>query len=150
LAPALPLYQALQTRSSGQKVLCATYNHGFIEDFHEADQIGMTTQVQTELLGERQQCRLSDVVLAPSQAARIVSPPYASSNKLRSVREPYRMASRAPFTGVRQDLTYFGRISISKGIDKLIHFANVTPVLRPSGTSAAPRAAPGPAPTCAP
>lgn len=125
LSPALALFQALQTRAGNENLLCVTYNHGFIEDFYEADQIRVPEAVRTDLVCERQQCRASDLVIAPSRCTEARLASYAIRKNVAVVREPYRFERSAPLVEVRHDLTYIGRISISKGIDKLVYFANV-------------------------
>lgn len=125
LAPGLTMYQQLQTRSGADQQLLVTYNHGFIEDFYEADQIGADERALTNHLCERQQCRISDLVIAPSEAARARLASYGIDRKVKMVREPYVFTSKEDrFRELRNEIQYIGRISISKGIDKLILLAN--------------------------
>jgi glycosyltransferase involved in cell wall biosynthesis len=126
LAPGLTLFQQLQTRAGADRRLFVTYNHGFIEDFFEADQIMLGRDARTDHLCERQQCRISDLVIAPSRAVRDRLATYGITEAVETVREPYVFTS-APddgFTRLRNEIEYIGRISISKGIDKLILLTN--------------------------
>lgn len=123
-SPALRLFQSIQTRRGNEDTLCVTYNHGFIEDFYEADQLRMGREAVENNLGERQQCRISDLVIAPSKSARDRIAGHGIVDNVELVREPYEFDTEADFTELRHDLTYIGRISVSKGIDKLIYFAN--------------------------
>ncbi|QDL91262.1 glycosyltransferase [Paroceanicella profunda] len=131
LSPALSFFQDWQTRRNRRDLLCVSYNHGFIEDFYEADQIGPKIGTQNDLSGERQQLRASDLVIAPSQVSvrRLAS--YGIADNVSLVREPYRFARSAPADTLRNAITYMGRISLSKGIDKLVLFANVIDELLP-------------------
>lgn len=125
LAPSLTMYQMLQTRSGADRQLLATYNHGFIEDFFEADQIGLGHGARVNHLCERQQCRISDLVIAPSETARARLGTYGIDRHVTTVREPYIFTTEGDsFTGLRNEIEYIGRISISKGIDKLVFLAN--------------------------
>lgn len=124
-SPAIALFQHLQSSHQIHTRLCVTYNHGFIEDFIEADQIAVDTTKLIDLSGERQQCRASDLIVAPSQAAqrRLIS--YGVPAELAQVvREPYLFTADTPLQEVRPVLAYLGRISLSKGIDTTIYFAN--------------------------
>lgn len=124
LSPALAFFQDFQSRSSKRNVLCVTYNHGFIEDFYEADQIMPKRDAQDDLVGERQQCRVSDLIVAPSTAAVRRLANYGIVDNVHMVREPYEFVTEAALSQVKHSLTYIGRISIAKGIDTLILFAN--------------------------
>lgn len=125
LSPGLTLFQRMQTRSGADQRLLVTYNHGFIEDFFEADQIRLNPVAQANHLCERQQCRISDLIIAPSENTRSRLSTYGIENSVEMVREPYLFGEEAPtFLAVRNDIDYIGRISISKGIDKLILLSN--------------------------
>ena len=52
LASALTYFQDVQTRRADRARFCVTYNHGFIEDFHEADQIDISRAGLNNLLAE--------------------------------------------------------------------------------------------------
>jgi glycosyltransferase involved in cell wall biosynthesis len=132
LAPALTAFQRLQTRPGAARRLCVTYNHGFIEDFYEADQIAADRGAEIDHLCERQQCRASDLVVAPSQAARARLEGYGIG-RIHATREPYLFRRAEPVAPepVRDVIDYVGRISISKGIDKLVYLANVLHEVRP-------------------
>lgn len=125
LSPALIYFQEIQSSKQDREVLCVTYNHGFIEDFYDADQIYGTEQAKDDLVGERQQCRVSDLVIAPSRVcvSRLAS--YGITANVTMVREPYDFEASIPVHSVINAATYLGRISISKGIDKFVLVANV-------------------------
>jgi glycosyltransferase involved in cell wall biosynthesis/GT2 family glycosyltransferase len=131
LSPALAFFQDLQSRATGRNVLCVTYNHGFTEDFYDADQIAPKHEAQDDMVGERQQCRASDLVVAPSATAvrRLAS--YGIIDNVRLLREPYVFAAGFKIEQVLPDLTYIGRVSISKGIDKVVFLANLIDSIAP-------------------
>ena len=106
-------------------MLCVTYNHGFIEDFYDADQIYGTQQAKDDLVGERQQCRASDLIIAPSRVCVSRMAAYGIADNVTMIREPYEFEVSAPVHAVINAATYLGRISISKGIDKFVLLANV-------------------------
>ncbi|WP_118134226.1 glycosyltransferase [Oceanicella sp. SM1341] len=134
LSPALSFFQGWQSRADRPDLLCVSYNHGFIEDFYEADQIGPKIATQNDLSGERQQLRASDLVIAPSQVALRRLNSYGIVDNVSLVREPYRFERRAGFDALQNALTYMGRVSISKGVDKLVLFANVIDEVMPLET----------------
>ncbi|MBT9383264.1 glycosyltransferase [Pseudooceanicola sp. CBS1P-1] len=130
LAPCLTAYQGIQTRAGAERQLLVTYNHGFIEDFYEADQIDMDAGARMNHLCERQQCRVSDLVIAPSRTAQARLAGYGITENVAALREPYAFGPAPDFPGARADFQYIGRIALSKGIDKLIYLANaIEPVL---------------------
>ncbi|MEM9049030.1 MAG: glycosyltransferase [Pseudomonadota bacterium] len=130
-APALPFFQDFQSRAGNQTTLCVTYNHGFIQDFYAADQLRVPRGVEVDLVCERQQCRVSDLVVTPSAAAAARLAGYGIRDNVAMTREPYRFETAAGFSEVRHELDYMGRISLSKGIDKLIYLANTLHALHP-------------------
>lgn len=131
LAPALTAFQRMQTRASAARRLCVTYNHGFIEDFYEADQIVAPVAAELDHLCERQQCRTSDLVIAPSQAAASRLEGYRIG-RVHVTREPYVFRwPDGPAAPVRDEISYIGRISVSKGLDKLVYLANALHAVRP-------------------
>jgi glycosyltransferase involved in cell wall biosynthesis len=131
LSPALAFFQDLQSRGTKRNILCVTFNHGLTEDFYDADQIIPKREAQDDLVGERQQCRLGDLVIAPSATAVRRLKNYGIIDNVSLVREPYEFSATAAVQSVRPQLTYLGRISISKGIDKIIFFANqIEPIFR--------------------
>lgn len=132
LAPCLTVFQALQNRAGARECLFVTYNHGFIEDFYEADQIPMREGARINHLCERQQARVSDLVIAPSRAAAERLRSYGIAKQVAQVREPYRFrVAGDPWPGLRDEILYMGRISISKGIDKLVYLANLLHEVHP-------------------
>ncbi|MEL6234819.1 MAG: glycosyltransferase [Pseudomonadota bacterium] len=130
-SPALVFFQDLQTRAGNEATLCVTYNHGFIQDFYAADQLRVPRGVEIDLVCERQQCRISDLVVTPSEAARARLAGYGIDANVEMVREPYVFERLGGFSEVRNELDYMGRISLSKGIDKLIYLANVLTSVHP-------------------
>lgn len=125
LAPGLTFFQHLQACDEARKRLLVTYNHGFIEDFFEADQFRWSDAARENHLCERQQCRVSDLIVAPSITAKERLGTYGITNDIEVVREPYVFGSESDvFCGLRNEIQYIGRIAISKGIDKLILVAN--------------------------
>jgi glycosyltransferase involved in cell wall biosynthesis len=131
LSPALSYFKHLQSKWRGRDVLRVTYNHGFIEDFYDADQLHAQMMAQDDLVGERQQCRLSDLVIAPSVAALRRLRQFNISENIALVREPYVFGAMRREFSVSPVISYLGRVSLSKGIDKLIYFANVIDEVRP-------------------
>lgn len=125
LAPVLAFFQDLQSQSGNQDLLCVSYNHGFIEDFYDSDQISPDSITQDQLSSERQQLRTSDVVIVPSLAALRRLEGYDIVDNVQLIREPYEFSSLSSFQKVVPSITYIGRISISKGIDKVVLFANL-------------------------
>ena len=125
LAPCLALYQEMQASRLGRDKLLVTYNHGFMDTFFEADQVGVNQSNLVNQLCERQQCRISDLVIAPSQVSVGRLAGHGIETEVRLIREPYSFASTNDFSGVRNAIEYIGRISISKGIDKIIYLANI-------------------------
>lgn len=125
LSPALALFQHINTTNSTKSRLCATYNHGFVEDFFDSDYMRPSPEKLRDLSGERQQCRVSDIVITPSQCAATrlqrhgIFPP-----EVALIREPYVFSSTQNIEHIRPALTYMGRIALSKGIDAIIYFAN--------------------------
>lgn len=125
LSPALALFQHVNTTKATKSRLCATYNHGFVEDFFDSDYMRPTPEKLRDLSGERQQCRFSDIVITPSLCAseRLkrhgVFPP-----EVALIREPYIFAAAQTAEQIEPALTYIGRIALSKGIDAIIYFAN--------------------------
>ncbi|QUS36085.1 glycosyltransferase [Falsirhodobacter algicola] len=130
LSPCLDLYQNLQSASGADRQLCVTYNHGFIEDFYEADQIRLSPSSRIDHLCERQQCRISDLTIAPSETARGRLASYGIHERVEMIREPYLFRKAAHQAPLRTEINYIGRISLSKGIDKVIYLANlIEPVM---------------------
>lgn len=126
LAPCLTAFQKLQAERGAHDQLLVTYNHGFIEDFFEADQLPLPGPARMNNLCERQQARGSYLVIAPSFAAAERLGSYGIRRQVEVVREPYVFRhAEDRFAGLRDEILYMGRISLSKGIDKLIYLANL-------------------------
>ena len=124
LGPAFFLYQHIRTSNSSRKPLCATYYHGFIEDFYEADYLRPPRDRLRDLAVERQQCRISDLVIAPSRAARRRLLSHHIEVPVEVIREPYIFSADVDTQSMRPTISYMGRISLSKGIDALVYLAN--------------------------
>ena len=126
LAPCLTLFQQLQTRNGAERQLLSTYNHGLMEIVFEADQLRYPDWSVLNNLSERQQCRISDLVLAPSRAAELRLQSIGISSNVEVTREPYGFRCAECLSQVpRNEIQYIGRLSIQKGIDKIVHLANV-------------------------
>lgn len=124
LYPALHYFQ--KSRARGRKeVLCVTYNHGFIQDVHEAARHRVGDWDTVDLVGERQQCRVSDVVIAPSQATARRLAEYGINHNVEVVREPYAFEACKSLVQPNNSLTHLGRVTVAKGIDRLIYLANI-------------------------
>ena len=131
-APCLALFQALQTRAGAERRLFSTFHHGLSEVIFEADQIGYPQWARANGVAERQQMRISDVVIAPSGASAARLTTLGIDSEIRIVREPY--AFRNPATTnppILDQVQYVGRLSVQKGIDKLIYAANVLHSVQP-------------------
>lgn len=125
-APCMALFQVLQSRAGAEKRLLTTFHHGLSEVIFEADQISYPEWARANNIAERQQMRLSDLVIAPSQASLARLQTLGVHNETRIVREPYVFRSApARLETVRAEIQYIGRLSIQKGIDKLIFAANI-------------------------
>ncbi|MFM7272575.1 MAG: glycosyltransferase, partial [Gammaproteobacteria bacterium] len=124
MGPAFFLYQQLRSTRAGHARLCATYYHGFIEDFFEADYLRAPKERLRDLAVERQQCRISDLVIAPSQAAARRLVEHGIATPVNVVREPYRFGEARHPASLQPAITYMGRLSLSKGIDAIVYLAN--------------------------
>ncbi len=125
-APCLALFQLLQTRIGAERQLLSTYHHGLGEVIFEADQIAYPNWAKANNLAERQQMRSSDLVVVPSCASEARLRTLDVRCETRLVREPYVFREKfKPFGETRNEIQYVGRLSIQKGIDKLVYVANV-------------------------
>ncbi len=124
LSPATALFSYLKSRTAHQHRLCVTYHHGFIEDFFEHDHLQPPPNRQNELSGERQQCRMSDLVIAPSEAALRNLRSYGIFTAAQVIREPYRFGPDCEIPALLSEITYMGRMCLAKGMDKFIYLAN--------------------------
>ncbi|WP_101068329.1 glycosyltransferase [Roseovarius salinarum] len=126
-APCLALFQALQVKKGAERRLFSTFHHGLSEVIFEADQIGYQDWARANNLAERQQMRVSDLVVVPSNASKDRLRSLDIQTQTRLVREPYAFRNevgQANLT-VTNDIQYIGRLSIQKGVDKLIYASNV-------------------------
>lgn len=89
LSPATALFSFLKSKIEHQHRLCVTYHHGFIEDFFEQDHLRPPVHRQNDLCGERLQCRVSDLVIAPSETALKNLRSYGIFTPAEVIREPY-------------------------------------------------------------
>lgn len=133
--PCLALFQMLQSKKGAEQRLFSTFHHGLSEVIFEADQIGYPAWARANNLAERQQMRISDVILAPSIASAKRLRTLDIQNDIKLVREPYAFRHPEGEGAIRADeIQYIGRLSIQKGIDKLIYATNVlhdvTPIRR--------------------
>lgn len=131
-APCFALFQALQTLNGADQRLLSTFHHGLNEVVFEADQIGYPAWARANNLVERQQMRISDLIIAPSRdsAERLKS--IGIQNETHIVREPYVFRSQLKdLAGARDEIQYIGRLSIQKGVDKLIYAANILHSVQP-------------------
>jgi hypothetical protein len=131
MAPALFLYQQMRTTRSRRLHLCVTYYHGFVEDFYDADSLQPPPDKLRDLTGERQQCRISDLVIAPSLAAASRLQTHGIDVPVTVVREPYRFSAGLCPETLRPAISYMGRISLSKGADAMIYLANAIDEVAP-------------------
>ena len=125
LAPSLRAFQHIQSSSLSRNILCSTFNHGFIEDYNDADQIASSVYTQNELTSERQQLRISDLILTPSVAARSRLHRYGITENIVVTREPYAFQTCTPCDSAHSSIQFLGRLCLSKGVDKLILLANL-------------------------
>jgi len=125
LAPCLSAFQRIQSTRLHKKILCATFNHGFIEDYNDADQLASSVYTQNELTSERQQLRSSDLILTPSVSARSRLYRYGIKENIVVTREPYEFQVLSSCDKASASMQFLGRLSLSKGIDKLILLANL-------------------------
>ena len=125
-APCLALFQKLQSKKNADKVLLSVFNHGLSQTVWEADQLGVPNWAQTNSLNERQQMRVSDLVIVPSTPCKRRLDALDIKTPMSFVREPYAFRIEKPnFNEVQNEIQYMGRFSIAKGIDQLIYIANI-------------------------
>ncbi len=131
-APCLALFQILQSRPQATDRLFSTFHHGLSEVTFEADQIGYPGWARANNLAERQQMRVSDLVIAPSHASKARLASLGVNTTTQVVREPYvfRHGSDTP-RDILDEIQYVGRLSIQKGIDKLVYAANILHSVQP-------------------
>lgn len=119
LAPSLRAFQHIQSSNLSHNILCSTFNHGFIEDYNDADQIASSVYTQNELTSERQQLRISDLILTPSVSARSRLHRYGITENIVVMREPYAFQMCTPCDSVHPSMQFLGRLCLSKGVDKI-------------------------------
>lgn len=131
-APCLALFQVLQTRPGAANRVLSTFHHGLGEVIFEADQIRYPAWARANNLAERQQMRASDLVIAPSHASRARLASLGITTETRVVREPYAFRhGNDNVPNALDEIQYVGRLSIQKGVDKLIYAANVLHSVQP-------------------
>lgn len=125
-SPCLAFFQNMQAKHRSKSILLSVYNHGLSEFIWEADQLQMPQWAQADCLAERQQMRVCDLIVIPSNhcKGRLKSLNIETETSL--VREPYVFQRSTPkveaFNG---SIQYMGRVSIGKGMDKLVYAANI-------------------------
>lgn len=125
-APCMAYFQQHQTRANAACRVLSTFHHGLSEVIFEADQIGYPNWARANNVTERQQMRISDLVISPSKSicARLRSLDIQSDIKI--IREPYVFKkSLKPMDELSNVVQYMGRLSIQKGVDKLIYLTNI-------------------------
>jgi len=125
LSPALMLFSNKQILKNKKKIIKSTFNHGFIDEVYLASHQSKSLAVACDLAGERQQCRFSDIVFTPSLNAKSKLSKYGISSNVELVYEPFNFDKKICVSDFNNSLTHLGRVSIAKGIDKLILFANI-------------------------
>lgn len=123
LSPALYAFNKIRGGHTGLSTVCATFNHGLLDESYRASQIGKSLGTACDLAAERQQCRLSHVVIAPSLNASSKLRAYGIHDIVR-IQEPFVFDKRKNAQSFSGGLTHLGRASIAKGIDKYIFVAN--------------------------
>lgn len=131
-APCLALFHALQSRAGAERRLFSTFHHGLSEIIFEADQIGYPDWALANGVAERAQMRISDLVIAPSNASARRLKTLGNDAEIRIVREPYAFRNPAEeLPAARDEVQYIGRLSIQKGLDKLIYASNILHSVQP-------------------
>ena len=125
LSPALMLFQKIGNGELDRPVVRVTYNHGLIEESYLAAQNVKSLYSAADLAGERQQCRISDIVLAPSKNAATKLKQYGISENVHVVPAPFLFKNAVSLRTPLPCMTHIGRVSIAKGIDKTVLLANI-------------------------
>lgn len=125
LSPALKFFTKHQSSRRAKDLVCVTYNHGLSEQSYEAARLGVGAASAAELVGERQQCRISDLVIAPSLKAKSTLARYDILENVEVIREPFHFKNLLCPESCNGAITHIGRVSIAKGIDKLILSASI-------------------------
>lgn len=110
-----------------QKKPVVIYNHGFQREIYRANASIPSPWERVNISLERTTVKWADLVFTPSNHAKTtVIKQCGNLNNLHVVPEPYYWES--PDRYVEQpdnSIAYLGRLSISKGLDHIIHFLNV-------------------------
>ncbi|PID37438.1 MAG: hypothetical protein CR993_00355 [Rhodobacterales bacterium] len=131
-APCVVLFQQMCHRPGARPRLLTTFNHGMSAPIYRADGLPMSRMAQANAVAERQQMRASDLVVLPAEAMRSGLAAADVTTEAVVVREPYRFTQPAgPMPALRDEVQYLGRVSIGKGVDKLIYAVNMLQDLRP-------------------
>lgn len=131
-APCLALFQSIQTKRGSENRVCSTFHHGLNEVLFEADQICYPQWAIANNLAERQQMRVSDLIVAPSKASRNRLQSLGIRANMKVVREPYAVCeAKRSALKVKDEMQYVGRLSIQKGIDRIVYAANILHTVMP-------------------
>ncbi|MGE6318932.1 glycosyltransferase [Pseudomonas oryzihabitans] len=126
LSPALMLFQEIRNSSRSKRVITSTFNHGLIEESYNASQISKSLAVACDIAGERQQCRASDIVIAPSRNAANKLYEFNIRDNVVLIPEPYDLnINSVPCARFSNRFSHIGRVSIAKGMDKFVLLANI-------------------------
>lgn len=133
-----PLFGFLTQRRAGllqdsEDIPVLTFNHGLQREIYRVDARFVDVTARQELAVERMALRWSDGVLVPSEAAlSVLQRQVGAIDHAIILREPYVCAAKLVDCDIdRSRYTFLGRVSISKGIDHVIHFLNVAHQIRP-------------------
>lgn len=123
-SPALFAFARLQTRRKDLRPLCVTFNHGLTGDVYAAASLRMTGGALAETIAERQQMHSSDLVVCPSRHAADHISALGVNVPIEVVQEPYLFEHRRIPSEFNPSITHLGRVSIAKGVDRLVYFSN--------------------------
>jgi glycosyltransferase involved in cell wall biosynthesis len=131
-APGLIAFQKTQSSRNASRRLLATFNHGFHEIIADANQVASPPQIQANINAERKMLGASDLIIAPSHAAAKWCRSLSSAAPVEIVREPYIFGPQQwPGPRLTGNVQYHGRLSIQKGLDRLIYAVNVVDSVLP-------------------
>ena len=123
-SPALFAFTELRNRSSDRSPLCVTFNHGLTGDVYAAASLRMSQGALAESVGERQQMRESDLVIAPSHHAARHLKRLGIDVRIEVVPEPFLFDHKRVPSELTPSVVHLGRVSFAKGVDRLVYYAN--------------------------